>query len=86
MPDMQRKAMMPANSMPVEHMVFSDGLSSISVFIEKEMEGNKDNLMGSSRMGAVHAHGRQVDGYHVTVVGEAPLAAIKMISDAVQQK
>ena len=83
--DMQRKHMMPSNSMPVDHMVFSDGLSSISVFIEKDAD-NKDNLMGSSHVGAVHAHGRKVNDYHVTVVGEAPLASIKMISQSVQKK
>lgn len=85
MPDMQGKHMAPKNSMPVEHMVFSDGLSSISVFIEKDLN-NKDNLVGSSHMGAVHAHGHKLDGYHVTVVGEAPLASIKMISTSVRKK
>jgi len=85
-PDMQRKHMMPTHSMPVEHMVFSDGLSSISVFIEESKNEKKDDLMGSSHMGAVHAHGRKINGYHVTVVGEAPLAAIKMISMSVKQK
>jgi len=86
MPDMQRKHMIPANSMPVEHMVFSDGLSSISVFVEESTNEKKDNLMGSSHVGAVHAHGRKMNGYHVTVVGEAPLAAIKMISQSVKKK
>jgi negative regulator of sigma E activity len=46
----------------------------------------KGNLVGSSRMGAVHAHGHELDGYHVTVVGEAPLASIKMISKSVRRK
>lgn len=84
-PDMQEKHMVPKNSTPVEHMVFSDGLSSISVFIEKDMN-NKDNLVGSSHMGAVHLHGRKVNGYQVTVVGEAPLKSIKMISKSVKKK
>ena len=85
MPDMQKKHMAPKNGMPVEHMVFTDGLSSISVFIEKDMKG-EDNLMGSSHMGAVHAHGHKVNGHHVTVVGEAPLVSIKMISKSVKKK
>lgn len=83
--DMQRKHMTPSNSMPVDHMVFSDGLSSISVFIEKDIN-NKDYLVGSSHMGAVHAHGRKINNHHVTVVGEAPLLSIKMISQSVQKK
>lgn len=85
LPDLQKQHMTPQNGMPVEHMVFSDGLSSISVFIEKDMN-SKDNLVGSSHMGAVHAHGHKMDGYHVTVVGEAPLASIKMISQSVIKK
>jgi len=86
MPDMQRKHVMPSNAMPIEHMVFSDGLSSVSVFIEKGNNDKKDNLMGSSHVGAVHAHGRKMKDYHITVIGEVPLATIKMISQSVRQK
>ena len=83
--DMQRAHKLPSNGKPLEHMVFSDGLSSISVFIETDTD--KDNhLVGGSSMGAVNAHGHHVDGFHVTVVGEAPQMAIRKVCKSVTKK
>lgn len=84
MPDIKRHHEMTVSSMPVEHFVFSDGLSSISVFVEKKMKNSK-NLLGGSKMGAVNAYGRSINDYHVTVVGEVPQAAVKMVGDSVKQ-
>jgi sigma-E factor negative regulatory protein RseB len=59
---------------PVEHFVLSDGLASVSVYVEgDEAEG----LDGSTRIGAVHAAGGRVAGYQVTVVGEVPEETVK---------
>ena len=80
---MQKTHPLPANIMPVEHIVFTDGLSSISVFIEKSQE-SKDIFEGTSHMGAVHAYGTMIAGYQVTVVGEVPKDAVMMIGDSVQ--
>lgn len=71
----------PMGNKPLEHLVFSDGLASISVFIE-DQKGD-DNLMGGTRMGGVNAHGRSLNGYHVTAVGEVPEATVKMISESI---
>ena len=79
---MKRHHNMTMSAMPVEHFMFSDGLSSISVFVEKQMENSK-NLMGSSTMGAVNAYGRAIGKYHVTVVGEVPNVTVKMIGNSV---
>lgn len=80
--DMMRMHAMGKSRMPVEHMVFSDGLSSVSVFIEKQMDV-EDKLIGASHMGAVNAFGRSINDYHVTVVGEVPLASVKLIAESV---
>ncbi len=80
---MQKVHPLPANRMPVEHMVFTDGLSSISVFIEKSQE-SRDIFEGTSHMGAVHAYGTMISGHQVTVVGEVPKDAVMMIGDSVQ--
>lgn len=81
-PGIKRHHKMTMSAMPVEHFVYSDGLSSISVFVEKQMKNSK-NLMGGSTMGAVNAYGRAIGKHHVTVVGEVPHAAVKMIGDSV---
>lgn len=82
-PGIQRHHNMTVSAMPVEHFMFSDGLSSVSVFVEKKMKSSK-NLSGGSTMGAVNAYGREVGDYHVTVVGEVPHATVKMIADSVE--
>lgn len=83
--DMHREHQLPSEQMPLEHLVFSDGLSSISVFIEPQNKSGA-NLIGGSSMGAVNAHGRHVNGYHVTVVGEVPQAAVRQVCSSVKKK
>lgn len=84
--DMNRKHVMPRSGVAMEHLMYSDGLSSISVFIEKE--NNKNNqLIGRSEMGAINACGRALDsGVHITVVGEVTQAAVMLICNSVYQK
>ena len=81
--DMERMQKMPTGGMPVKHKVFSDGLSSVSVFFEEGMEHDTSNLIGGSRMGAINAHGRSLGDYHVTVVGEVPHVTVQKICEAV---
>ena len=61
----------PASRDPVEHIVFSDGLASVSVFIE-QLDAASEPLSGLDTMGAVNAYGRMVEDYQITVVGEVP--------------
>jgi sigma-E factor negative regulatory protein RseB len=61
-------------SRPVEHYLFSDRLSSYSVYVEQDAATGLD---GSTRIGAVHAAGRIVDGHRVTAVGEVPAATVE---------
>ena len=82
--DMQRRHNMP-NKTAVRHMVFSDGLASVSVFIEKH-KTDAANITGASRMGAVNAYGRKLNSHHVTVVGEVPSATVRLIGESVIHK
>jgi len=82
--DVNNTQKLPNSAMPVEHMVFSDGLASVSVFIEEELQHDPANLVGGSRMGGISAHGRGLGDYHVTVVGEVPHITVQKISDSVQ--
>lgn len=74
-----------SNKESVEHLVFSDGLASVSVFIEKDM-GKEPSLIGASRMGAVNAFGRTLGEYHVTTVGEVPQRTVRMIGESVMYR
>ncbi len=60
-------------------LVYSDGLSSVSVFIEK-MNNKEQHLVGDFAMGAVHAYGVHRGDYYITVVGEAPALTVMQMA------
>ncbi|HSH42217.1 MAG TPA: MucB/RseB C-terminal domain-containing protein [Arenicellales bacterium] len=80
---MRRKS--PMSGAVVEHYVYSDGLASVSVFIEK-LDDADARISGTKKMGAVYAFGREVDGHQVTVVGEVPARTVDLIGMSVRPK
>ncbi|MDH3309604.1 MAG: MucB/RseB C-terminal domain-containing protein [Gammaproteobacteria bacterium] len=68
---------------PVEHLVYTDGLAAVSVFVEKHAKGNKPFMLGPSRMGAVNALGSRVNEYQIMTVGEVPAETIALIGGSV---
>jgi len=66
----------------VRHLVFSDGLASVSIFIERSQKRSA-NLVGLSSMGAVNAFGRVYNEHYVTAIGEVPSSTVKLISESV---
>ncbi len=67
----------------MRRLTFSDGLASISVFVEPLKEGERP-FEGLSRRGAVSAFGAVVDGYQIMVVGEVPEATVKMMGTSIE--
>jgi sigma-E factor negative regulatory protein RseB len=76
----------PMRDQEVEHLVFSDGLAAVSVFIEQRDPAAKGKMAGTSAMGAVHAVGTVKNGYQVTAVGEVPADTVSLIAAAVRHK
>ena len=68
---------------PAYHMVFSDGIASVSVFIEPDKEKQK-TLVGQSRMGPVNAYSSFVNDAYVTAIGEVPASTVRMIAKSIQ--
>jgi len=67
----------------VLQMVFSDGLASISVFVEPV---NTARQPGIIQKGATTISEFQLGNFGITVVGEVPVAAIKLLSDSIEYK
>ena len=65
------------------HMVFSDGMASVSVFIEPAEEKHKFQA-GRSSMGPVNAYSALVDETLVTAIGEVPVSTVRMIAQSMQ--
>lgn len=68
-----------------EHMVFSDGLATVSVYVEKVM-ANEPAFTGLSNMGAMNAFGSVLGDYQVTVVGEVPAATVQSVAGSVARR
>ena len=78
---------MPGAPGPVDHLVFSDGLASVSVFVETHVEptpSGKAPVMESARVGSSYAFSTVVDGHKVTAVGEVPPETVRFIADSVK--
>ena len=71
------------STVAVEHLIFSDGLALVSVFIERLEEDDK--FSGFSHRGAVSAFGAVVDDHQITVVGEVPRATVQLIAESIQK-
>ncbi len=76
---------MVASEMPVRHFVYSDGLASVSIFIEKLLTTTAP-VHGYSSMGAVNAFSRVAEDFQITVVGEVPQATVRQIAMAVANR
>ncbi|MGQ0579889.1 MAG: MucB/RseB C-terminal domain-containing protein [Betaproteobacteria bacterium] len=70
------------NSIPVTHMVYSDGLAAVSVFIEP-MANRTRISEGLSHRGAINIYTRTIDEQVVTVLGEAPASTVMQIANSV---
>ena len=70
------------NSIPVTHMVFSDGLAAVSVFIEPMANRTRINE-GLSHQGAINIYTRTISDQVVTVLGEAPASTVMQIANSV---
>lgn len=64
------------------HMVFSDGLASISVFIEPNDGARVEP--GPFASGAINIYKRVVGPHLVTALGEVPLRSVQRLGDAIE--
>ena len=76
---------MPVGGGPVSHAMLSDGIASVSVYVEHlGREAQDRSAEGPSRIGGVSAYGRSLERGFVTVVGEVPAATVRAIAEAVR--
>jgi sigma-E factor negative regulatory protein RseB len=78
----QMTRMVHGKPYPVTHIIFSDGLSSVSLFIEPIRKGNRTKILLTTK-GNTSFYTNVNNGHLVTVVGEVPEATIVQIANAV---
>lgn len=75
----------PDKKMPVNQMIYSDGLASVSIFIETLEKGVRPK-MGHKTLGSTNICANVVEGYQVVVVGEVPEKTVKQIAKTISFK
>ena len=71
----------------VDHIALSDGLATVSIFIEPIVKNAPTPMPGffTSR-GAINIYVRILGDNKITTVGEVPLKTIKLIGDSVYKQ
>jgi len=78
----QEKQSVEESQMPVEHLMYSDGLAMVSVFVEK-LDKPVNVVTGPSSMGGVNTFSTMNDSYLITAVGEVPRDTVKLFAKSV---
>jgi sigma-E factor negative regulatory protein RseB len=79
---------LPGASDPVAHLVFTDGLASVSVFVESrsaQVPADQQSVSGVASVGSASAFSTVIDGHKVTAVGEVPPATVRFIASSVKR-
>jgi len=74
---------LPGSNEPVAHLVFTDGVASVSVFVEPR-QADTAPAEGPARVGSSSAFSTVVDGHQVTAVGEVPPTTVELIAKQVK--
>ena len=80
---MEIKREMRGRHAPVTQIVYSDGLSAISIFIEPD-DGDEDDTDGLISRGAVNLYHKLVNNHLITVVGEVPPRTVMQVFGSVR--
>jgi sigma-E factor negative regulatory protein RseB len=85
-------------SVPASHLVYSDGLATVSVFVEAQVDSQaagaaadaslsaapEPPIQGLARVGSGYAFSTVVQGHQVTAVGEVPAQTVEYIAHSVR--
>src|SRR5258708_22567625 len=82
-------------SAPASHLVYSDGLATVSVFVEEQRTTdsgvaaapdsvNTPPMQGLAKVGSGYAFSTVVQGHQVTAVGEVPAQTVDFIAHSVK--
>lgn len=78
-----RRVREAASGGPITHIVFSDGLAAVSVFIEQKRQSVAEGLVTK---GPINIYTRVVGDQRITVLGETPVVTVKQIADTIEPK
>lgn len=78
-----RNELLPGADEPVTHIVYGDGLATVSVFIA---EGQDQSIARRSNVGASNSFSIQIGNDQVTAVGEVPSETVQRIATSMRRR
>jgi sigma-E factor negative regulatory protein RseB len=66
---------------PVDHLLLSDGFTSVSIYMESKSAAMQSGLQS---VGAVNSYSRTINNYQLTVMGEVPAETVKFIAEGIK--
>lgn len=76
---------MAGSRYPVDHLVYTDGLATVSVFVE-DPKSSPEIADGHSRLGTANAFSTSLQGRRVTAVGEVPRRTVETIATSLRSR
>lgn len=73
---------MPMSKELVEHIIYTDGIAIVSIFIEK-MDNDASETIGSLKRGGMSTFTRHERGFQITAVGEVPHSTVERMAKSV---
>ena len=74
---------MPGSTASVIHILFSDGLANVSVFIEEQ---RADSVPGLASMGSSNSYCVALGDLDITAIGEVPAITVKQIAMSMKRR
>jgi sigma-E factor negative regulatory protein RseB len=74
---------MPGSDASVTHILFSDGLANVSVFIEAR---RPDSVAGLASMGSSNSYCVAFGDFEITAIGEVPAITVKQIATSMKKR
>ena len=71
------------SELPVEHLIYTDGLAMVSIFVEKSAP-QPDEAIGPANIGGVNAFSKYIEGHQITAVGEVPKETVRLMAASVK--
>jgi sigma-E factor negative regulatory protein RseB len=75
---------LPKHTRPVTHLVYSDGLSTVSLFVEARAANDPIRQQGLARHGIMSLYTRPSNADQITALGDVPPATLMMMADSLQ--
>lgn len=69
----------PGNAAPVTHIIYGDGLASVSVFVSINSE---ETVASEARVGSASSYSTVHEEFRITAVGEVPEETLKRIANS----